>query len=305
MFIGMRNLGPVGPVTIGHFKEPVSLEQQTSSKYLVFMERSLAEVFTPARNVGILAFNSVLDRRLLWQVGVFDRTNPSGFSFNNDDDWRVTARLVGVPLYEDEGERVVHLGFSYSHRFQDRDLMQRFARRPQAHLAPFFADTETTIPANNMDILVSDAAVVWGAASIQGSYSHAFVDSHAGGDLNFWGANVQASFFLTGEHRDYILGQGRFNRVTPRTRFNPKMGDWGAWQVAARFAYVDLNDSMVRGGELWSMTAGLNWYPYPNARVMFNYVHSELRDRDVLGTPVILDVDGGSDVAQMRFQLDF
>lgn len=304
MYVGLRNLGPVGTVLIGHMKESYSLEQMTSSKYVVFMERSHAEAFAPRRNVGVQAFNSVLDRRLLWQVGVFERTNSSGFAFDNDD-WRVTARLAAVPFYEDDGERVVHLGFSYSHRFQDSGSMQRFSERPQSHLAPSFVDTGTSIPADNMDILVSEAAVVWGAASFQASYSHAIVDTYAGADLDFWAAYGQVSFFLTGEHREYILGQGRFNRVIPRSRFNPKTDDWGAWQVAARFAYVDLNDSMVRGGELWSMTAGLNWYPYPNARVMFNYVHSELRDRDVLGMPVILDVDGGSDIAQMRFQLDF
>jgi phosphate-selective porin OprO/OprP len=305
MYIGLRNLGPIGTVMIGHMKEPFSLEQQMSSNYYTFMERSLGDVFAPARNVGILAYNPVLDRRLLWQVGVFERTNRSGFSFDHDRDWRVTARLVAVPLYEDEGERVVHLGLAYSHRFQDRDLMQQFAQRPEARLAPHFADTGLTIPAINMDILVSEAAVVWGAASIQGSYSHAFVDAYEGGNLDFWGANVQASFFLTGEHRNYLVGKGKFGRVTPRARFNLAAGDWGAWEVAARFAYVDLNNSMIRGGELWSMTAGLNWYLYPNARVMFNYVHSALRDRDVLGTPDILDVDGDSDITEMRFQLDF
>ena len=305
MLIGLHNLGPVGTVAIGHMKEPFSLEQQTSSNYLTFMERSLANAFSPARNVGILAFNPVLDRRLLWQVGVFERTNPSGFSFDDDKDWRVTGRLVAVPLYEDEGERVVHLGFSYSHRFQDRDLMQRFSQRPEAHLASFFADTGTTIPADNMDILVSELAVVWGPASIQGSYHHAFVDAYAGDDLDFWGAYAQVSFFLTGEHRNYLLGQGKFGRVAPRARFNLATGDWGAWEVAARFAYLDLNDSTIRGGELWSITAGLGWYLYPNARVTFNYVHSSLRDRTVLGPPIITDVDGDSDIAEIRFQLDF
>lgn len=183
--------------------------------------------------------------------------------------------------------------------------MQRFSRRPDAHLAPQFADTGTTIPAENTDILVSEVAVVWGPASIQGSYSHAFVDAYLGGNLDFWGAYAQASYFLTGEHRNYLFGQGKFGRLSPRAPLNLAKGDWGAWEIAARFGYVDLNDATIRGGELWSMTAALNWYLYPNARVMFNYVHSSLRDRTVLGPPVILDVDGDSDIAEMRFQLDF
>ena len=305
MYIGLRNLGPVGNLIVGQMKEPYSLEQQMSSNDYTLMEDSLAEAFVPARSVGVLAFNPVFYGRVLWQIGVFERTNSSGFSFDNDTDWRVTGRLVGVPLYDGEGERVVHLGLTYSHRFQDRDQMQRFSRRPDAHLAPQFADTGTTIPAENTDILVSEVAVVWGPASIQGSYSHAFVDAYLGGNLDFWGAYAQASYFLTGEHRNYRFGQGKFGRLSPRAPLNLAKGDWGAWEIAARFGYVDLNDATIRGGELWSMTAALNWYLYPNARVMFNYVHSSLRDRTVLGPPVILDVDGDSDIAEMRFQLDF
>jgi phosphate-selective porin OprO/OprP len=305
MYIGLRNLGPVGTVRVGQMKEPYSLEQQMSSNDYTFMEPSLTGAFGPARSVGVLAFNPVFDERVLWQVGVFERTNPSGFSFADGTDWRVTGRLVAVPLYEDDGERVVHLGLTYSHRFQDRDLMQRFRRRPQAHLAPRFANTGSTIPAENTDILLSELAIVWGQASFQGSYSHTFVDAAMGKDLNFWSAYAQASYFLTGEHRNYRLGGGRFVRMNPRAQFNPATGDWGAWEIAARFGYVDLNDAAIRGGELWSVTAGLNWYLYPNARVMLNYVHSRLRDRTVLGPPAILDVDGDSDIGEMRFQIDF
>lgn len=305
MYIGMRNLGPVGTVRVGQMKEPFSLQQQGSSNHYTFMEISLAEVFTPGRSVGVLAFNSVLDRRVTWQVGVFERTNSSGFSFDDDEDWRVTGRLVGVPFYDDGGERVVHLGFTYSHRFQDQDVMQRFSRRPESHLAPRYLDTGTSIPANNTDILVSEVAVVWGPTSVQGAYHHAFVDAYAGSDLVFWAAYAQVSYFLTGEHRNYILGTGKFGRLSPRAPFNLSKRDWGAWEIAARFSYADLNDGTIRGGELWSITAGLNWYLYPNARVMFNYVHSSLSDRTVLGPPVILNVDGHSDIAEMRFHLDF
>ncbi len=305
MYVGLQNLGPIGTVTVGQMKEPYSLEQQTNSNDDIFLEDSLAEYSAPARSVGALAANAVLDQRLLWQLGVFERTNSSGFSFDDDDDWRVTGRLAAVPLYEGKGERVVHLGLTYSHRFQDHDAMQQFSRRPDAHLAPNFADTGTSIPADDTDIVLSELAMVWGPASFQGSYSHAFVDAYTGKNEDFWGAYAQAGLFLTGEHQNYLLGQGKFGRVSPRANFNPTTGDWGAWEIAARFGYVDLNDQMIQGGTLWSMTAGLNWYLYPNARVLLNYVHSSLRDRTLLGPPIVLDVDGDSDIAEMRFQVDF
>jgi phosphate-selective porin OprO/OprP len=121
-------------------------------------------------------------------------------------------------------------------------------------------------------------------------------------DTTFWGAYAQLSYFLTGEHRNYKLGGGAFGRVKPNANFNPVQGDWGAFQLATRFSYVDLNDEFARGGKMWDITAGINWHLYPNARISLNYVHADLKDRAVTTDP---NLDGNSDIVEARFQLDF
>ena len=46
----------------------------------------------------------------------------------------------------------------------------------------------------------------------------------------------------------------------------------GAFEVIARYSYVDLDSAGIQGGELQDWTAGLNWYPGQFTRVMTNYI---------------------------------
>ena len=306
LYIGLRELGWLGQVQVGHAKEPFSLEQMTSSKYLTFMERSLANVFAPQRNTGFAVQNTALDKRILWQLGAYRDTVIAGMGFSDDGDYNVTARLSGVPIYADEGAKVLHLGAAYSHQFRGGDFALRYRQRPESHLADRIVDTQSpsgaNIPTDGIDLVDLELAWVWGPASVQAEYIHAFVDGDGVSDTDYWGSYVEASYFLTGEHRHYELGKGRFGRVKPHENFDSRTGHWGAWEVAARFSYLDLNDDFVKGGEVWDVTLGLNWYLYPNARISLNYIHSRVDDRLTAFDP---NLDGDANIGQMRFQIDF
>ena len=62
----------------------------------------------------------------------------------------------------------------------------------------------------------------------------------------------------------------------PKHPFNPATGDWGAWQVAARYSWIDLQDSDMNGGEDQNITAALNWHLYSNVRLQFGYVFADV-----------------------------
>jgi phosphate-selective porin OprO/OprP len=216
--------------------------------------------------------------------------------------------VTGLPLWEDEGRRLVHLGLGYLHRFRGEG--ERYAQRPEAHLAGRFVDTG---PFDATDANVFDAELAWveGPLSLQGEYTHSLVAGRAGqGDLAFWGAYGQASWFPTGEHRVYDQAAGGFGRLRPRASFDPARGTWGAFELALRYAYLDLSDRGLRGGKLSDVSAGVNWYLFPNARIMLDYVHAVLSDResDADPDPMVfapIHVSGHGDIVQTRFQVDF
>ena len=132
-----------------------------------------------------------------------------------------------------------------------------------------------------------------GPFSAQVEYLHEFVDRNTvGGDLDFWGLYGTASYFLTGEHRIYGKRVGVFGRVIPKQDFRPWEGHWGAFQVAARVSYLDLDDEDINGGRQTNLALGLNWYLFPNFRIMLNYIHAHVASQ------------GGEDIGQMRLQID-
>ena len=86
----------------------------------------------------------------------------------------------------------------------------------------------------------------------------------------FTGGYVYASWFLTGESRNYDAGNGRFRPVTPETQFAD--GGKGSIELAARISYVDLNDKDIIGGQQKNITLGMNWRPRVNWKIMANLI---------------------------------
>jgi phosphate-selective porin OprO/OprP len=295
-WFGLQDIPYLGHIKIGHFKEPFSLEELTSRKYITFMERSLpgqaGRSFVPARNTGIMVYDTALDKKMTWALGGFRETDGFGNGFGENEIYNITGRISGTPLYADNGRKVLHLGLGYSHKWLDNNATIQLRARPESHLTGDFVDT-SDIPAENVDLIDPEIALVYGPFSLQGEYMQAYVDTKNGDSLDLNGYYLQGSYFLTGEHRNYKRSSGAFGRVKPKEHFNPAKGQWGAWEAALRFSNIDLDDAKCNGGELEDYTVGLNWYLYPNLRMMFNYILADLEDV------------GDTNIFQSRFQIDF
>ena len=291
-YIEMLKLPWVGTARVGHFKEPMSLDEMTSDSYTMFIERSVMNAFAPSRNTGFMVQNAPLEQRMTWAFGAFRSTNDTtGNGFSEDSTDNLTGRVTGLPWYEEDGRHLLHLGAAVTQKFLDETSI-RFQQRPEVKLGnPSFVDTGT-IPANTTQVVNPELALVYGPFSFQAEYAHAFVQSDQVEDPDFWGLYAQASWFLTGESRPYKTSEGVFDRVVPERNFDLK-GGLGAWEVALRYSHLDLDDADVDGGILNDGTLGLSWYMNPNVRTSINYVAANL------------DGVGWTNQFVTRFQIDF
>lgn len=299
-WIALTNLPIINNLIIGHFFEPFSLERYMPNRFTTFMERSLADTFVPARNMGAMVYGNALEKRLTYGLGGFrSGTNDYGEDVSFNSGYAMTAHATYLAWYEEIGQdnlKMLHLGGSYSYRLMGDDPVN-FSTRPSVQMnqtgvggVPVFLGTGDLDDASHMQLFGIEAAWVHNAFSIQSEFIAADVHRKRSVDPLFHGGYVYGSWFLTGESRSYspssILGrfrEGIFQRTVPRSNvFDPNAGiGWtggGAVELAVRWSYIDLNSNGVEGGYLDEMTYGINWYLNPYTKMMFNYVQPTLRD---------------------------
>ena len=294
--IGIRNIPYVGTLRIGRMIEARSIEQASPIQNYTFIERGLPAAFNEYRNTGIALNSTLFDQRATWQIAAFKRTDDFGNS-TAESGHSYVGRATALPIYENDGRRWLHLGYSVAIRKPDNDTY-RVSTRPESFVAPVMADTGE-FPADRIAVVGIEVVVTEGPFSLQAEWQMASADTvetedfQHRGDVDFSGYYVYASYFLTGEHRPYVRSTGTLGKVKPISNFRSEGHGWGAWEVGVRYSAINLNDGPIEGGKLNDWTLGLNWHLNPNMRLLWNYVRADL------------DSVGKADIVQARMQFDF
>ncbi len=288
VWVQVRDVPSLGDVRFGNQTKPIGMDNNTSMAFLPFIERAdnmdaFYGPFDSGFALGVTARDRTESERVTWQSGVYGPAiNVFGISLNKV---AYGGRVTALPVYEDGGERLVHVGLGTF----DGEVIQdelRVRARPvlrngPGYAVPILVDTKN-VGGSRQYTLAPEFAAVNGPWTLQAEWTgqiltQARPDGGAPqGTAFFHGGYVQVLYFLTGEHQEYDKQAGAFGRVVPRNNYRVKPGDacrtFGAWQVGARFGYLDLNDQAIRGGQIYDWTAGLNWFLNPNMKVQFNYV---------------------------------
>jgi len=325
-YVGIHEIPWLGYVRAGHFYEVTSLEQQTHENYITFMERALPVLaFHPRRQFGIAAYNYTEDEQFTISGGAFlpDINEEHKELFDDELGIDMATRVTWNPWYTAEGRGVLHVGGGYN--FVDVRGTHTFRVNPEIHrvVSPGLGETSVLrsgvagLTIDRYTMLNFETALVYGPFSIQSEIFLGDTEGEAGQpDSDLYGAYVMGSYFLTGEHRPYNRQRAKFGRVVPFTNFfivrtadGSIQSGWGAWELAARWSWVEIRDgidpaAVQLAGSLNDVTLGVNWHLNPNARVMFNYIHS-WADWINPGGLGLGDTNSEIDILACRLQVDF
>lgn len=308
VYLGLRNLPIIGNVRVGNVRPPMGLECYTSSRNLWFLERSSGfEAFLQEFAPGIWFFND-FNERVFWAATV-DRPNFSvqkAGEYGNGD-IAFTGRIAGLPIYENDGRCLVHVGASYQYR-KNQDNTAFAASRSTSYSAPgdwratYFTPnlvSTGTFLSDHSNFVGLEFLAIWGPVRVQAEYFGvqagdvvfpAANGKAPTGNRNFNSGYVAAGYVLTGENHRYDKRLGRIDRFQPNENFyfvRGEDGSWqrgiGAWEVAARWDWIDLNDGPIKGGYMNNYTLGLNWYWNTSIKWQLNWT---MTDRAVAGAPV-------------------
>lgn len=310
-WINFSEVPGLGNLRIGRFREPFGMTELSSIREIPFVERPAIFAFSPFRQTGVGFYDHSADERVTWSFSGY-RFPSDNFGGNVGDSggWGMAGRVTMLALENERDARRIHIGGNYSFNDPSDDVM-RFATPPGIQVVESTAG-HLVAPVDGVPPFVDTGAMAVQHANhfgveMAGQCENLVVQSEArwvnvemldGTSQTFPGAYAHARYLLTGERLPYKRKGGVFGGITPDDEFRFSSGGLGAWELAARWSYIDLNGTGIPGPgrRMHDYSFGVNWYMNRLTRFQFNYIRAYLDD------PTLGDSTADIFVARTQFQ---
>lgn len=266
---------PYFSLLAGKTKSPFGLERLVSQTSLLFIERGLPTSLAPNRDVGFQARGGLFDQRLDWTLGVLNGTPDGGSSVSDlDDDKEFAGRLFSHPFRNSDSDWLRGVGLGVAATYGDKTGTAP-APYTTVNQQTFFRYNNTVVNDGTHWRLGPQAYWYSGPLGLLAEYTISTQELRAGTtlqDIEHTSWQIAVSYVLTGENSSY-------RGVTPAKTFSLSEGTWGAFELAARYGELDIdNDAFpvfaspaVSATKVQSAGVGVNWYLNRNVKVTLNY----------------------------------
>jgi phosphate-selective porin OprO/OprP len=304
---GIKPFGGKLAVEGGILDLPYTLDEATSSNDILFLERASSGII--AQNIAAGDFRSAIGSRwwndVFWagayvtgdttgQIHAASTVTPTGMTEQLGVVARAAGQVLSGPGYS------FHLGGDFEDLIQPPHSLVNgitngaqtltLSDRPELRIDPTaLISTGAIANVSSAQVYSVETAGTYGPLFFQGEYFWFNVQRSANTglppigapDLKFQGGYAEASYVLTGETHTYNPATAAYNGIIPAHPFYLDGVNWGAWEIAARYSTMDLNNLIgtttgIAGGRQNIYTVGLNWYVSRNTRLMFNYLHGDI-----------------------------
>ena len=284
-YTGIPNLS----IKMGNFKENFSIQRNTTSRYLQFMERPMVTALAPSRHLGVAATWSC---PLVWvSGGVFGPQLKSSEEMTAMEDGNkdyglneglsYTGKVAIRPINNQTSS--LHIGAAVSYRepkltSTDGYNATRYSSRNSTSInRKKFLDTDAIKGLDHELAYTVELAGHWKQLRYEGAYiaRTAYLDPEKTvipkedlGPQTADGWYVQAGWLLFGGQQNYDAKGGKYTRINPGR-------SWGDVELCARYEVADFNCSKYyAGGSAQAFTLGLNFYPTKNVKFVINYQYN-------------------------------
>ncbi|HEY1662799.1 MAG TPA: porin [Verrucomicrobiae bacterium] len=266
-------------VEAGRFKSPVGLESLQQDVWTTFNERSLVTDLVPNRDIGFELHGDVFSGRASYAAAILngapDYITPVAPAQDVDDDKAFAGRIFLQPFKTSDEAFLQGFGFGVGGSYEDdrrtaADLTTGYKTDGQQSFYTYAAN----IVANGAHWRIAPQGYYYyGPFSLLGEY--AISDQQvskttapvASAEIRNKAWEITAGWVLTGENATY-------NGITPRHPFDPRNGQWGAWQLVARYADLNIDKdafptfaSAGSASEAAAWSAGINWFLNRDIRI--------------------------------------
>jgi phosphate-selective porin OprO and OprP len=281
---------------LGLFKEPFTLEYDTSSRYITFIERSAAvDAYKVNKEPGMMY--QTIKPNYHVSVGVFG----SGIQFerNIEEGYSVAGRGTFAPYLN--GTDFVHLGAAINYRKNRENVAENYyeplrlrTREGMRVIDARLVGRDDLMGVEDFTRYGLEFAAGKGSWWVQSEYIKVDLDLDPtkvmpGETLNVDENSITqdgwyfyTGYYLTGESKPYRAFGGDFANLRPNANFNPSANGYGAFELAFGYSVADSREHtrVGRGQKQDRYVLGLNWYLTPETMFKFNVIYLE-GERDI------------------------
>ena len=216
--------------------------------------------------------------------GVPNNTAAVDSDLNDGKDF--VGRVFATPFELSENEWLKNLGFGLGASVGD-ERGSTISTFKTYGMSTYFTNNKGVTASGERTRLDPQAYYYWRGFGLMGEYAQ---DQHSldltttvhkkyvnrTDTFRDTGYMAQASYLLTGEDASY-------GWIRPRRVFDPRVGTWGAWELAARISNTSADprqfklgfaDPSVSAKTATEYAAGVNWYLNSNIKWQFDYART-------------------------------